>query len=222
MKPLLILVLVAGCIVWMLWSVSGQKHSIPNEVLADAPKPTSSPNKTSVAKPARHPDSDSDVFNEDGSLKRLPAGTKIYNFWGYVRQHLEGGNLLIECGSADADLGQELRVFQNRALLTRGEGSDLIDGAQVRFAAIPSGVYQYVDVTGASRTIRQLLYIPPEALPENKKTESLPPSATGVFAIYPPGVDTPEKRREFLQAQIEAKKNGTAPVQRTTNRTRGY
>ena len=45
---------------------------------------------------------------------------------------------------------------------------------------------------------------------------------SGVFDIYPPGVDTPEKRREFLQAQIEAKKNGTAPVQRTTNRTRGY
>lgn len=49
-----------------------------------------------------------------------------------------------------------------------------------------------------------------------------PQQMTGVFANYPPGVDTPEKRREFLQAQIEAKKNGTAPVPRTSNRTRGY
>lgn len=52
--------------------------------------------------------------------------------------------------------------------------------------------------------------------------ESLPPPAEGVFAIYPPGVDTPEERREFLLMQIEAKKNGSAPVQRTSNRARGY
>ncbi len=52
--------------------------------------------------------------------------------------------------------------------------------------------------------------------------ESLPPPAAGVFAIYPPGVNTPEERREFLLQQIEAKKNGTAPVPRTSNRTRGY
>ena len=63
-------------------------------------------------------------------------------------------------------------------------------------------------------------------LPQNQESTGsatkIIPQATGVFANYPPGVDTPEKRREYLLQQIEAKKNGTAPAQRTSNRTRGY
>ena len=57
-----------------------------------------------------------------------------------------------------------------------------------------------------------------------------PTPAPGILSQFPPGVDTPEQRREFLLRRIEAQKAAKRatpyPVppadQRTSNRTRGY
>jgi predicted lipid-binding transport protein (Tim44 family) len=69
----------------------------------------------------------------------------------------------------------------------------------------------------------QTLRAEQEAAANNPSQVSSPlPVATGMAAMYPAGVDTPEERREFLLMQIEAKKAGLAPAARTSNRARGY
>ncbi len=65
-------------------------------------------------------------------------------------------------------------------------------------------------------------------IPQNpESTSQLSPMAipTPIPSQFPPGVDTPEQRREFLLRRIEAQKHSRpAPSaeERTSNRTRGY
>jgi len=48
------------------------------------------------------------------------------------------------------------------------------------------------------------------------------PKPTPVPSMFPPGVDTPEQRREFLKSLSEAKKNGLRAPAQSAIRDRGY
>lgn len=118
-----------------------------------------------------------EIFNPDGTLKKLPRGIKAWRFYGTIRQHLSDGHLLIH----GAGRGRDAFPMTDFAIVTLPGFEKLPDGAGVEFLCVAHGTYQYTTVMGALRTIPKLLHVPPEALPtpapgewmwENSRRES--------------------------------------------------
>ncbi|MEI6492038.1 MAG: hypothetical protein WCO94_05780 [Verrucomicrobiota bacterium] len=81
-------------------------------------------------------------------------------------------------------------------------------------------------IANIEKEIARLKKEHPELVPKVQPSAT-PQPATSVASQFPPGVDTPEQRREFLLKRIEAQKAAKraapypAPPE-TSNRTRGY
>jgi hypothetical protein len=166
MKNLVILVLV-GIVAVLLFRVpsslpSSEQDAPRNPVdTASVIKPDGSP-PVEIAPKLEAIKEDPEIFNPDGTLRKLPSNVKYWNFWGRIEQHLGGGYLLVSC----AGKSEDKRAYGGRyALLGLPEIENLPDGEWIRFAASIIGTYTYEAIDGSSVTVQKLLYLPPEALP---------------------------------------------------------
>jgi hypothetical protein len=157
MKNLLMLVMVIGVGV-LLWNLhqDNEREAEEREQIAQ--------NLTTAqeARAAKSPTSDP-MYNADGTLKRLPPGTQVNHYWGYLVQHLSNGIILVKCGNNDAR-GYD-RVWMTAAVVSGTAADNFVDGAEINFTGIPAGTFQYATVENAVSTIAKILYIPPEAMP---------------------------------------------------------
>jgi hypothetical protein len=250
MKTILLILIVGslGLLAWIFWGISVQKIAGPEP--ANAPK-TILPDKSSHHlteslpgdKQARSPSDGPQVVNLDQLV--LLRGTVLQsannllvvkcdidpiqgNVWNIDAGAGAGAGEIASLAKLEAE-SQKKRIEQEFGTLERVKNGK-IGSADVKpkfrgygklalrdYPKMPEKLNVIAVATG-----EKFNGLPVYTVEFKLPAESLPPPATGVFATYPPGVDTPEKRREYLLQQIEAKKNGAPPAQRTSNRTRGY
>jgi hypothetical protein len=157
-----LLVMLVACVT--AYVVTQQRQSPPTQPVVGRPQATE--------KPSPPPSAAELIAAERAKLMPLHPGTQTKRYWGHIVQHLQDGKLLVKVGDRDAR-GYD-RVLFVAALFTDRDYSELPDGAEINFHAIPNGTYQYTTVSGAMSTIPQLLYVPPELLPSATPARSSP------------------------------------------------
>ena len=135
---------------------SGNAGSVVSATAFSAPATPSSPSPTPTGK-----DFAKDVLangfekllNPDGTLKKIPNDFPYFKVWGRVYQHLNGQVLM------ESNLGFIALKTTIKDPWTDGEYINQ------PFNGIVGTTYQYRTVDGGTRTVREVLFLPPNLTP---------------------------------------------------------